>query len=121
MRDYGVDDDATVDYPDWAEVLSRDVSRGQLDFGIAICGTGMGMAIVANKFSNVRAVSIWNEQTCRLSRTHNDANVLCLGARVIDHNQAVAWTKIWLNTPFSGDERHRRRVGKIKTLEAKKT
>lgn len=114
--DYGVSEEGDVDYPDYAQLLSRDVSCGQLDFGIAVCGTGIGMAIVANKFKNVRAALVWSEDTCRLSREHNDANILCLGARVLNHEQAVAWTKTWLSTPFVGGK-HERRLQKIAGIE----
>ncbi len=112
-RDYGVQADAgTVDYPDYARPLAHAVDCGELDRGIAICGTGIGMAIVANRFMRVRAAAIWSEQSCLLSRAHNDANIICLGARLLDHKQAVEWTQLWLDTDFSGEVHHRRRVDK---------
>ena len=115
-QDYGVNDDGVVDYPDYAYLLARAVERGELERGIAICGTGIGMAIVANRFPNVRGANIWSEQTCLLSRTHNDSNILCLGARLLDYEQAIKWTQLWLTTAFSGDERHRRRIAKTVRL-----
>ena len=111
-RDFGVSDAGAVDYPDYAAPLAQAVAAGELDRGIAICATGTGMAIVANRFAHVRAVVIWDEQSCLLSRIHNDTNLLCLGAKLLDHQQAVNWTHKWLSTPFSDAERHRRRVAK---------
>ncbi len=111
-QDYGVHDEGAVDYPDYACPLAQAVDRGELDRGIAICGTGIGMAIVANRFKNVRAAAIWSEQTCLIARTHNDTNVLCLGARLLDNKQAVRLTQLWLDTPFSNAERHCRRIAK---------
>ena len=115
-QDYGVHDEGEVDYPDYARSLAQAVAEGELERGIAICGTGIGMAIVANRFANVRAANVWSEQTCLLSRTHNDANILCLGARLLDHQQVVRWTQLWLATDFSGEERHRRRIAKTESV-----
>lgn len=111
-RDYGVHDEGAVDYPDYAYLLAKAVDCGELERGIAICGTGSGMAIVANRFPNVRAVNVWSKQTCLLSRIHNDANIICLGAHLLDHTQAIGWTQLWFNTAFSGEERHCRRITK---------
>ena len=111
-RDFGVRDEGSVDYPDYAAPLAQAVAAGELDRGIAICATGIGMAIVANRFPHVRAAVIWDEQSCLLSRAHNDANLLCLGAKLLDHQQAINWTHKWLNAPFSEAERHRRRITK---------
>lgn len=118
--DYGVsvETDKAVDYPDYAALVAEDVSRGKLDGGIAICGTGIGMAIVANKFSNVRAGCVWDEFSCRMSRAHNDSNVLCLGGRTINYHRAADYVKIWLSTPFAG-EQHKIRIEKIANLEKK--
>ncbi len=111
-HDYGVHGEEEVDYPDYARRVAQAVDGGAIARGIAICGTGIGMAIVANRFHNVRAANVWSEQTCLLSRTHNDANVLCLGARLLDHRQALKWAQLWLDTSFHDEERHRRRVAK---------
>jgi len=118
--DYGVavDSDKSVDYPDYADVLAQDVSAGKLDRGIAICGTGIGMSIVANKYRGIRAALAWDEFSCRLGRAHNDSNILCLGARVLNHYRAVELVKIWLETPFEG-ERHQIRLNKVREIEKK--
>jgi ribose 5-phosphate isomerase B len=105
-----------VDYPDIAADVARRVSHGEVDRGILVCGTGLGMCIAANKFPGVRAAPCHDDLTAEMSRRHNDSNVLCLsadllGERLIDH-----MIEIWLNTPFEGG-RHARRVGKITDLE----
>ncbi len=114
--DCGTSSTDSVDYPDFGEKVSRLVSEGGVDRGILICGTGIGMSMVANKFPNVRA-SLCNDLfSARMSRLHNDANVLVLGGRVIGKDLASEITKTWLNTPFEG-ERHLRRLDKIKKIE----
>jgi len=110
--------DTAVDYPDYASKLARDVSSNKLAGGIAICGTGIGMCITANKFPRVRAVSVWDEYSCQKSREHNDANILCLGGRILTTDKAFSLVKLWLSTPFNGD-RHQGRVDKIKEIEKK--
>lgn len=116
--DYGVASDSTksVDYPDYADILAQDLCAGKLSRGIAICGTGIGMSMVANKYPGVRAAVVWDEASCRLSRAHNDANVLCLGARMLNHHRAVDLVKLWLETPFEG-ERHQLRLNKMREIE----
>jgi ribose 5-phosphate isomerase B len=117
--DYGVAiDSPSVDYPDYAEKLAKDLSQKRITKGIAICGTGIGMCIAANKVPGVRAASVWDEFTARVSRQHNDANIICLGERVLNFDRALDFIKIWLETPFEGD-RHKRRVDKISAIEAK--
>lgn len=118
--DYGVsvDTDKSVDYPDYAEILASDISSGKIDRGVLICGTGLGMCTTANKFPGVRATSVWDEFTARMSRAHNDANVICLGARVLNHHRAAEFVNIWLDTPFEGN-RHKTRVNKIHEIEKK--
>jgi ribose 5-phosphate isomerase B len=106
----------SVDYPDYAAELARAVSQGQLTRGILICGTGIGMSIAANKFPAVRAALVWDEFTARMSRQHNDANILCLGERVLNHDRALEFLQIWLTTEFEGS-RHQRRLDKIRQLE----
>jgi ribose 5-phosphate isomerase B len=120
MVDYGIgyDNHNSVDYPDYAELMALDISNGRLDRGIAICGTGIGMAITANKFPGVRAALVTCEFTARMSRLHNDANVLCLGARSINHLRAIDFTKIWLETEFEKG-RHEQRLAKIRKIEQK--
>jgi ribose 5-phosphate isomerase B len=118
--DYGpaVDAKASVDYPDYAAMLATDVSSGKIARGIAICGTGLGMSIAANKFPGVRAALVWDEFSCRMSRSHNDANVLCLGARTLNPHRAIDFVKIWLETKFE-EGRHAVRLGKIRQIEQK--
>ncbi len=116
--DYGVavGSDKSVDYPDYAAILASDVSAGKLDRGVLICGTGIGMCITANKFPGVRAASVTDEFTARMSRAHNDANIVCLGARVLNHHRAAELVNIWLDTPFEGN-RHKARLDKIREIE----
>ena len=118
--DFGVDSDtqASVDYPDYAALLAAEVSAGKLDRGVAVCGTGIGMCIVANKFANVRAASVWDEFSARMSRQHNDSNIICLGARAINHHRAVDFLKIWLETSYEGG-RHLERLRKVIETEKK--
>jgi ribose 5-phosphate isomerase B len=106
----------SVDYPDFAALLARDVSEGKISHGIAICGTGIGMSIACNKFKDVRATLVSCEFTARMSRMHNDSNVLCMGARTSNHDRALDFTKIWLETSFEGG-RHQQRIEKLSKLE----
>ena len=116
--DYGVSSDvlSSVDYPDYADIVASEVSNGRADVGILICGTGLGVCIVANKFKNVRAVAVYDEFSTRMSRAHNDANVLCLGARTVNYQRAIEFVKIWLNTTFE-EGRHRTRLQKVEAIE----
>jgi ribose 5-phosphate isomerase B len=114
--DCGTYNTESVDYPDFGEKVSRMVSGGEVDRGILVCGTGLGMTMVANKFSNVRA-ALCNDLFCaRMSRLHNDANVLVLGGRIIGKDLAAEIVRTWLSTAFEGD-RHMRRLHKIKKIE----
>ena len=99
----------SVDYPGYAKTVSEKVRDGSCSLGILICGTGIGMSLVANRFSNVRAALCHDEYTARLSREHNNVNILCLGARVIGDGVAQAIVKTWLETDFAGG-RHQRRI-----------
>ncbi len=111
-RDLGVASADPVDYPDQARKVAEGVSRGEAERGLLVCGTGQGMAMAANRFRGVRAAVPADEETARLSREHNDANVLALGGRLIDHAKAERILKVWLETPFAGG-RHAARVAKI--------
>ncbi|MFZ5907462.1 MAG: ribose 5-phosphate isomerase B [Nitrospirota bacterium] len=114
--DFGTDRSESVDYPDFGEKVSRAVSQGEIEKGILICGTGIGMSIVANKFPGIRA-SLCNELfTARMSRLHNDANILVLGGRVVGKDLAKEIVRTWVSTPFEG-ERHCRRLEKITKIE----
>jgi len=118
--DYGVAADCktSVDYPDYAASVASDVSVGKLDAGILICGTGIGMQIAANKFPGIRAAVAWDELSAKLAKEHNDTNILCLGARMINHMRASDLVKIWLETLFGGS-RHQMRLDKIREIELK--
>jgi len=114
--DFGTDSPQSVDYPDFGEKVSEAVSSGGIERGILICGTGIGMSIVANKFSHVRA-SLCNELfTARMSRLHNDANILVLGGRIVGKDLAKEIVRTWISTPFEG-ERHSLRLKKITLIE----
>jgi len=116
--DYGTDTLQSVDYPDFGEKVSDAVSAGKVDRGILICGTGIGMSMVANKISGIRA-ALCNELFCaRMSRLHNDANVLVLGGRVVGKDLAKEIVRTWLCTPFEGG-RHLNRLKKITLIEEK--
>ncbi len=116
--DCGTDTTESVDYPDFGARVSELVSSGEVERGILICGTGIGMSMVANKYPNVRAALCNDLFSAKMSRMHNDANVLVLGGRVIGKDLAVAIVKVWLETPFEG-ERHLKRLNKIKKIEEK--
>ncbi len=105
-----------VDYPDYAAIVGKKVSEGVVDRGILICGTGIGMAIAANKFPNVRAAACTDEVTAEISRRHNDLNVLCLSADMLSPRNVERMVEIWLTTQFEAG-RHLRRVEKIHEIE----
>jgi ribose 5-phosphate isomerase B len=116
VADEGICGSDSVDYPDLAALVARKVSQGQAERGLLLCGTGIGMAIAANKFSGVRAAVVDDEQTARISRQHNDLNVLCLSGDAVSGQQAQNILRAWLETPFEGG-RHARRLEKIAQLE----
>ena len=111
-RDLGVASPDPVDYPDLARTVAERVSRGEAERGLLVCGSGQGMAMAANRYRGVRAAVPADVETARLSREHNDANVLALGGRLVDHATAEQILKVWLETPFAGG-RHAARVAKI--------
>lgn len=114
--DRGPDTDDSVDYPDFAERTCKDVQSGEAEFGILVCGTGIGMAIAANKMRGIRAANVTSPEFAKLSREHNNANVLTLSGRFVALNENEAIIDAFIATPFSGG-RHERRVGKIMALE----
>jgi ribose 5-phosphate isomerase B len=118
VGDMGTVSRDSVDYPDYAEKVAIEVRDGKVDLGILMCGTGIGVCIAANKVHGIRAAPAWNPEIARLSRLHNDANVLCLPGRYMDPTLAIEIVKVWLATPFEGG-RHQRRVDKISALEAR--
>jgi ribose 5-phosphate isomerase B len=116
VKDFGTQSEKPVDYPDFALKVANAVAEKHFERGILFCGTGLGMSIVANKVHGIRAVLCYDTDTARLSREHNDANILTIGARVIDLEKAKEIIKVWLRTDFLGG-RHLRRVEKIKEIE----
>jgi len=116
VEDLGTGSADSVDYPDFAAPIARGVASGAYDRGILVCGTGIGMAMAANKVAGVRAAPVGDVVTARLSREHNDANVLTLGARITAPDRALEIVRVFLETPFEGG-RHQRRVDKIAGLE----
>ena len=113
VKDFGTFSEGSVDYPDYAKLAAKSVQSKRQDKAVLICGTGQGMAMTANKFKGIRAVACESLYCARMSRAHNDSNVLCLGARVTSSQKALAMVKIWLATKFEGG-RHLRRVRKIR-------
>jgi len=113
--DFGTTSEASTDYPDYAQAVARSVVSGEAEYGILICGTGIGMSIVANKHDGIRAANVESVEAARLARSHNNANVLALGARLTPWENAEEIIKVFLATPFEGG-RHSQRVEKIHTL-----
>jgi ribose 5-phosphate isomerase B len=118
-RDLGTDSAESTDYPDYAHPLAKEVSEGRVKRGVLICGTGLGMSYVANRYPNVRAAVTWSPEVAELAKTHNDANVLVLPARFLTDDDAVKTMRAWLNASFEGG-RHERRVVKIETAKEPK-
>lgn len=114
--DFGPSSSDVCDYPDFGAKAARAVSEGQVERAILICGSGIGMCIVANKFKGVRAALCHDDLTAEMSRRHNDANVLCLSADLLGERLASRMVELWLATPFEGG-RHARRIGKIADYE----
>lgn len=117
VYDDGPSTEESVDYPDFAAIVARKVSHGEVDRGILICGTGIGMAITANKFPGVRAAACVDEVTAELSRRHNDLNVLCLSGDLLSSRSTERLVELWMDTEFEGG-RHQRRLDKIRQLES---
>jgi ribose 5-phosphate isomerase B len=116
VTDHGCDSEESVDYPDFGAAVARSVAAGATELGICVCGTGIGIAMSANKVAGVRAATVHDKYTAEMSREHNDANVLCLGARVLDPGPAVEIAEYWITVPF-GEGRHSGRVAKINALD----
>lgn len=117
VTDRGPEDDGRVDYPDYAELVARDVASGEADRGVLVCGTGIGMAVAACKVKGIRAVNVINTEFAALCREHNDANVVTLSGRFVDVETNEAILDVFLSTEFGGG-RHAGRVEKIMALEA---
>jgi ribose 5-phosphate isomerase B len=119
VSDLGTHNEASVDYPDFGIQVSEKVSRGEVERGILVCGSGIGMSVVANKFPRVRAALVHDLFSAKLSREHNDANILVLGGRLVGKDLAKEIVRVWLETPFTGG-RHQKRLDKIAALEREK-
>lgn len=117
-KDFGTTTEESVDYPDFGERVSEEVSKNNVERGILICGTGIGMSIVANKFPGVRAALCHDSYSAEMGRLHNDANLLVLPGRIIDKETAKKIVRIWFTTPFEGG-RHQKRLDKIKAIETR--
>lgn len=113
VRDYGTDSEASCDYPDYARPVAHAVADGEAEMGLLVCGTGIGMSLAANKVRGIRAAVLSDEFSAEATRSHNNANILCLGARVVDTEKAVKLLDIFLDTPFSDEEKHKRRIAKL--------
>lgn len=117
-EDFGCSSEERVDYVDYAEKAIKNVLSGDCDRAILFCGTGIGMAIVANKFKGVRATPCWDEYAAEVSRSHNNSNCLTLGGRVLPLDEAISIVRVWIKTDFEGG-RHSRRINKILDIEEK--
>lgn len=115
--DLGTHSETSVDYPEYALAVARTVRRGEAELGIFLCGTGIGGVIAANKVRGIRAALCHEAYTARMSREHNNANILCIGARVVGLSLAVEIVQTWLATPWSNDPRHARRLHLIAEAE----
>ena len=117
VTDYGTYDTKSCDYPDFAKGVALDVQKGLVDFGIVVCYTGIGISIVANKFEGIRCALVRSSDEVILTREHNDANIIALGAKYTPLAYASELVDLFINTPFSEMEKHERRINKIKELE----
>lgn len=118
-KDYGTYTEDSVDYAVYAEKTARAVASGECRLGLLFCGTGVGISIAANKVKGIRAACCSDKFSAEMTRLHNDANILCTGGRVITVEKAIELVDIFIDTPFSGDERHIRRIAQITDLEAR--
>lgn len=116
VRDFGIYEDKSVDYPEIAVPLAKAVAAGECALGILCCGTGIGMSLAANKVKGVRAAACSEHFSAKYTRLHNDSNILCLGGRVIGEGTALELVDLFVDTPFEGG-RHQRRVDMIRDLE----
>ena len=118
-KDFGTYSTESVDYPVYAEKVARAVVSGEYEKGLLFCGTGIGISIAANKIKGVRAACCSDKFSVEMTRLHNNANILCLGGRVVTPEQGIELVDIFLSTQFSGDERHQRRIDLVTALENK--
>lgn len=120
FEDFGTFTEDSVDYPDYAQTVAEQVAAGELDFGVLVCGTGLGMCIAANKVQGVRAVTVSDVFSAEMARRHNDAKVVTFGERVIGESLAKELLKVFLQTPFEGGGRHGRRLDKVTALDERR-
>lgn len=116
-KDYGTYSEDSVDYAVYAEKTARAVASGECELGLLFCGTGVGISMAANKVRGIRAACCSDLFSAEMTRRHNDANILCLGGRVVSPEKATELVDIFLDTPFSGEERHARRIAQISDIE----
>lgn len=119
VEDFGTYNTESCDYPDYAYACAKSVSEGENERGIVICGTGIGVSITANKVHGIRCALCSEPVSAKLTREHNNSNMLAMGQRVIGVEVMKEIVNVWVNTPFSNDERHQRRIDKIMAVETK--
>ena len=117
VKDYGTYTNASCDYPEFAAAAARAVASGECDKGIVLCTTGIGVSISANKIDGIRCALLSDVWSAKMTRLHNDTNMMALGAGVVGENLALEIADVWLGTEFSGDERHQRRIDTLMALE----
>ena len=117
VKDFGTHTLDSCDYPEFAAAAAKAVASGECDKGIVLCTTGIGASIVANKVDGVRCALLHETWSAKMTRLHNDTNVMALGAGVVGKNLALEIVDTWLGTEFSGDERHQRRIDKMMAIE----
>lgn len=117
VKDFGTDTADSCDYPDFAAAAARAVAAGECERGIVLCTTGIGVSITANKVKGVRCALLSDPWSAKMTRLHNDTNMMALGAGVVGENLALEVVDTWLGTEFSGEERHQRRIDKVMSLE----
>ncbi len=117
FKDFGCYSSESVDYPVYAEKAARAVVSGECELGLLFCGTGVGISMAANKVRGIRACCCSDAFSAEMTRQHNNANMLCLGGRVVSIEKGIELVDIFLSTPFSGDERHQRRIDLVTDLE----
>lgn len=118
FKDFGTFSEDSCDYPDFALPVSESVAKGEFDYGVLICGTGIGMSIVANKVNGIRCAHVTDEFSAEMTRRHNNTNIIALGARITKVEDIVKYVQIFLTTPFDGG-RHQNRINKIQLVEDK--
>ena len=117
VKDFGTYTNASCDYPEFAAAAARAVASGECEKGIVLCTTGIGVSISANKIDGIRCALLSDSWSARMTRLHNDTNMMAMGAGVVGENLALEIVDTWLGTAFSGDERHQRRIDKLMALE----